>query len=302
MSKSDAVDCILASLHEATFDEACWPATAALIDDACRIKGNMLVYGAGGFHDKAVIFLARFCYHGQRNEEVERRYLEDYYHHDERVPRFRALPDSRLVHGSDLFTEEEKKTSPVFNEFMPLADTRNSLTVRLDGPDASRIIWTFANPIEADGWSFDRTDTIERLLPHLRQYVRVRQAVAKADGLGSSLLALLDNTRVGVIQLEWRGRIVAVNDRARELLVGADGLFDEEGCLCARLSAEHATLQGLLAQALPGLGGLGVSGSMAVTRSPGLSRLVLHVSPVGDRNGDVPSSGVAVLVLVVDPE
>ena len=99
MNQRDAFNGVLASLHEAVFDDACWPAASALIDEACRIKGNMQVHGAGSSHDDVVIYRARLCYRGQRNEEFERRYFEEYHARDERVPRIRALPDSRLVHG-----------------------------------------------------------------------------------------------------------------------------------------------------------------------------------------------------------
>ena len=200
MSQRDAFDGVLASLHEAVFDDARWPAASALIDEACRIKGNLLVYGAGRTQDDVAIFLARFCFRGQRNEEFERKYFEEYYALDERVPRLRELPHGRLVHVSDLYTDEEKKTSTAYNEVLPLSDTRNCLSVRLDGPNGSRIVWSFADPAEGDGWSFDQIDMIERLLPHLRQYVRVRQVLGDAEGLKASLATLLDNTAIGVIQ------------------------------------------------------------------------------------------------------
>ena len=301
MSQRDAFDGVLASLHEAVFDDARWPAASALIEEACRIKGNMLVYGAGSSHDNVVIYLARFCFRGQRNEELERKYFEEYYARDERVPRLRALPDSRLVHVSDLYTDEEKKSSAVYNEALPLSHCQNCLTVRLDGPNGSRIVWCFADPAEGDGWSFDQIAMIQRLLPHLRQYVRIRQALADAGGVNASLATLLDNTAGGVIQLDRHGQIVAVNDRARDILKGNDGLSDQDGFLCAHASADNDNLQRLLARALPPSGGQGASGSMVVQGPPLGSRLVLHVSPVGQRDGDVPPWHVAALVLVVDP-
>ena len=236
---------------------------------------------------------------GARRERRE--YFEDYYERDERVPRFRALPDSRLVHVSDLFTDEEKKTSSVYNEALPLAEMQSCVSVRLDGPNGSRIVWTLGDPTAGDGWSFEQTEMIERVLPHLRQYVRVRQVLADADGLRCSLATLLDNTATGVIQLDRRGRIVAVQDRAREMVKAAGGLFDQGGFLRARASSDDDHLQGLVARALPPFSGRGASGSMVVRRPLGLSRLVVHVIPVGFRDADVLPSQVAALVLVVDP-
>ena len=300
MSRRGAFDRVLAAVHGAAFDDARWPEVSALVDDACGIKGNMVVHGGGGAERVVPIYLAGFYYRGERNEELERRYLQELYPIDERVPRLRALPDSRLVHVSELYTDEEKKTSETYNA-LPLADARNSLTVRMDGSKGSRIVWAFADPVGRDGWSFERTGMVERLLPHLRQYVRVRQALADMGGLKASLATLLDYGSTGVIQLNRRGRIVVANDRARDFLSRQDGLIDEGGLLHTPAPEDNDRLQRLLARALPPAGGPGAAGSMVVTHRRGLSRPVLHVTPVGPRDGDVPPSEVAALVLVVDP-
>ena len=55
-------------------------------------------------------------YRGVRNEAVEEDYFRHYHHRDERVPRLWQLPDSRLVPVADLYTEQEKKTSPAYGE------------------------------------------------------------------------------------------------------------------------------------------------------------------------------------------
>ena len=265
------------------------------------MKGNAVVYGSGTSHDDSVIHLARLYHRGERNEEIERRYFDDYYRQDERIPRVRVLPDSQLTHVSDLYTEEERQTSAAYNEFLPLSVTQNCLSVRMDGPNGSRILWSFGDPVEADSWSSGQVEMIERLLPHLQHYIRVRQALADADGLNASLETLFDYSAIGVIQLNRRGRIVALSDRAREILKERGGLFDQDGFLSARAPADNDRLQELLARALPSSAGQGAGGSMAVNAQGGWSRPVLHVVPVGGRDGAVAPWGVAALVLVVDP-
>ena len=301
MSRQDLYERIVTSLHAVVFDDARWPATSGLIDEFCATKGNHLVFGDGTPPDDIDILFAQFCYRGQRNTDVEREYFGVYHAVDERLPRIRTLPDGQLASVPSLLGEEERKTSVVYNELMPRTDTLDSLTVRLDGPDGMRIVWTLADPVAGDGWSSAEAGRIERLVPHIRHFVGVRQALVNATALGSSAVELLDNVRLGVIQLDRRGRILAANDRARALMRKGDGLLFGNGTLCAALPEEDKKLQRLLAQALPFRGGPGVGGSMMVSRAGSMPRLVLHVNPVSEDGMELRKSRVGALVLLVDP-
>jgi len=193
------------------------------------------------------------------------------------------------------------RTSALYNELMPRTDTRDSLNVRLDGPDGSRIVWTIADPVGGDGWSSAQVETIEKFLPHLRQFVRVRAALIDARALGSSMVDLLDNVRTGVVHLDRRGRIAAANDTARAQLREGDGLSDRDGVLHATLPEEDAVLRRLVSQALPVLGGPGAGGSMRLSRADSLPPLVLHVSPVHEASGEPGRGRIGALILAVDP-
>ena len=262
MSEQDAFDRILMALHQATFEDAHWSAASALIDEACGIKGNYLIHSAGNSEDDIRIFLTRFLFRGQRKEEWERRYFDVYYPVDERVPRVRTLPDSQLVHVTDLYTDEEKTTSLFYNEALPLGHVQNSLNVRLDGPNDSRIVWVLADPVDGDEWTFARTEMVRRLLPHFRLYMIVRQALVEAGALGSSLTRLLQKCGSGIIYLNRHGRVAAATDRARNLLLKGDCLFDQDGFLHARSPHDNAGLQQLLARALPSFGERGAQTMM----------------------------------------
>ena len=92
MSGQEVFERILGSLHEAALNDALWPATSSLIDEACGSRGNCLTFGDGVSRDDIEIFFARFCYRGQRREDLERLYFEAYHAVDERIPRLRQLP------------------------------------------------------------------------------------------------------------------------------------------------------------------------------------------------------------------
>ena len=301
MSGHDAFERILASLYDAMLDDVHWPATSALIEEACGITGNTLLVGEGPKDDLRVLFVGLY-YRGQRREDLEREYLEVYHPIDERIPRFRQLPDSRLAHIADLYTAEELKTSPTYNEILLRAKYQNGLNVRLDGPDSSHMTWGLGDPVASEGWGSSEIAMIERLLPHIRQFIRVRQALVRAEAHETSVTGLLDNPRTGVLHLDRRGRVLAANDRARRILRHGDGLSDREGVLCAREAADRLRFERLVASALPASGAVALSGSMLIRRSSGSPPFVVHVKPVAVPQPDYGARPVAALILIIEPK
>ena len=186
MSDQDAFESILASLYDAMLDDTYWPATSALIDEACGSTGNALLVGEGPKDDLRVLFVGLY-YRGQRREDLEREYLEIYHPIDERVPRFRQLPDSRLVHVTDLYTAEKLKTSPTYNEIMLRGKHQDSLNVRMDGPDGSHMTWDLGDPVASDGWAAPQVAMVRALLPHIRQFVRASTARPTSSRCGRSI-------------------------------------------------------------------------------------------------------------------
>ena len=123
----------------------------------------------------------------------------------------------------------------------------------------------------------------------------------RTEARDTTVTALLDNPRIGVLQLDRRGRILAVNDRARLILRHGDGLSDKDGVLRARLPNDQLRLERLLGAALPTSGAAPVSGSMRLRRSSVLPPFVAYVKPVGVPQPDYGARHVAALVLIVEP-
>ena len=300
MGEHDAFGGILASLHDAMLDDGRWPAASSLIDEACGLTGNDLIVREGPLDAGRVLFVGAYC-RGQRREDQERDYLENYCSIDERVPRFRQLPDSRLVHVRDLLTADQLKTSATYNDMLRRTGGQDSLNARLDGPDGSSITWGLRDPVDSDGWASSRVTTVAALLPHIRQFVRVRHALVRAEARHTTVTALLDNPRIGILHLDRRGRVLAANDRARSILRHGDGLTDRGGMLGARAPADQVRLERLLGGALPDSATPAVSGSILLRRSPVLPPFVVHVKPVRVPQPDYGARHVAALVLVVEP-
>ena len=300
MRNEETFQRVLASLHEASFDPARWSGFSALADEVLGVHGSSMFFGDGGIDEDVRIGFSWVYARGERRRDLERLYLGTYYHLDERVPRLRRAPDGRLFHNLDLFTERELKTSAAYHAFRTIGDCGNAVAVRLDGPGGSRIVWNVHDPVDQDGWSSARLDAVRRLLPHIRQTVRVQVAVGRAGVLGGTLDNLLATAGLGVIQLDGRGRIAAANDPARSLLRTGDILFDKGGCLFARAPRDDAELQKLLGRALPPYGTQGSGGSIVARRASDRLPLVLHMIPVGGTETEAGAWPVAALVLIPD--
>ena len=193
----------------------------------------------------------------------------------------RQLPDSHLVLIKDLYMAEELKTSRTYNEAFRRSQHQHVLNVRLDGLGGSGITWSLANPVASEGWGSSQIAMVRRLMPHVRQFIRVRQALVRAQAGDTTVTALLETPRIGVLHLDRRGRILAVNDRARRLLRRRAGVSDAAGVLQAGAPDDQGRLARLVAEALPTSSAVPVSGSMLLGRAAGVPPLVVHVTPVG---------------------
>ncbi|MDE2690937.1 MAG: hypothetical protein OXI49_10525 [Acidobacteriota bacterium] len=162
----------IGELQEAALDEERWPVASALIDQAARIEGSHLsVLPRRGLPSE--FLFSRILIHGEPRDDVERTYVQDYASRDERSSRLRALPYGRLVHNTELFTERELKTSPLYCGFLPRVGSNNQAVVRLEGVHDTDIHWCLSAPM-GRVWSSEQIAVVERLLRHVRHFVRVR--------------------------------------------------------------------------------------------------------------------------------
>ena len=133
----------------------------------------------------------------------------------------------------------------------------------------------------------------------------MREALVEARALRTTIDGLLETAGMAVIRLDRSGGVAEANDRARAILRRCDGLRDEDGRLQAALPEEDDALQGLVARAVPYGCGARAGGSMTVSRERAVSRLLLHVSPVGadvtDGTDGTRSGRTGALVLAIDP-
>ena len=170
----------MASLREAQLDDTRWPAASALVDDACGMMGNHLAIIRGDNRNSAEFLFGKLYKRGEPDEELEQLYIRDYFAIDERIPRFFRMPDGQLSHVSAMFTDQELVASPTYNDFVVPTGAGNSLNVRMAGPGGLHIVMSLVRSGDPSCWTSESVGTVRRLLPHIRHFVRVRQALADA--------------------------------------------------------------------------------------------------------------------------
>ena len=302
MSELDDFNAVLASLHDACLDDTLWPeASACGSIRRSAPAATPSCWRPARRPPTPIVLMARFCRGGHDMTASRNEYFEDYFETDEAPPRLTRLADSLVVPMPDIYTDEERLTSRTYNEYMRRGGCRNGLNVRLDGPGDASIYWVVDDPQKGDGWGPRQLELVDALLPHLRQFVRVRYALGGAESLRLQLGDLMDNTAFGAIYLGASGRIIETNDTARRALLEGNGLHDEGGHLRARVTAEDGRLQRILAAAIPRLGQAPVGDSMTVTRWPSRLRHLVHVLPVNGRQENFGIGRVAAMVLVTTP-
>ena len=295
----DAYDRIIASLHDTTLGTSHWRETSTLIDQACEMAGTHLVILDDAGRNPEWVYDLWYC-HGEHAAEWADDYMRRYFPHDERIARLMRLPDSRIVPMADLYSESEVKTSPTYNDALTRYGSRGGVNMRMDLPDGTGIYWATCDSLRGKGWTTAQIDMIARLLPHVRHFVRVRQALAASDARSASITELLANDLIGVLYLDRRGRIIEANSHVRLLLRMGDGLWDQDGLLRARSATDDAALQKLLAGVFPRSHDAAVGGSLTIGRGPS-PRLVLHVTPMAAPPLHFGAPVPAALVLIVNP-
>lgn len=283
----------VAALQDAALDDAAWPRALALIADAGGLRSSHLaVVDAGEKGPKYVFGMWRGP--GGALDALEREYAESYFAGDERVPRLLMMPAGSLVHVADLYTAREQSASPTYNEFLPRWDLENAISARLDALDGLHLLWTVA-PARAQGeWRAAQRGALARVLPHIRNAVRMRQALAKADARAAAVTPLLDASPARVLLVDRHGKIAHVNAAARRLLAEGRPLCERGGMLHAKPAAAADCLRQLLAQALPQWGQEPRPGGLDLHEAG--VRISLRVEPVVLSRMDFGARRVAAVV------
>jgi len=148
-------------------------------------------------------------------------------------------------------------------------------------------------------YSEEQFEAIELLLPHVTRAVeiwsRLRMETAKAGTFGG----VLDSVRCGVVLVEHDGRIVWMNQAAREMTSAHDGITIEGSMLKLDSSAADGELRRLIRSVRDGAE-LTRPVKVSVPRLSGFSPYSITAAPLHREADGLPIEAVAMIV-IADP-
>jgi DNA-binding CsgD family transcriptional regulator/PAS domain-containing protein len=227
-----------------------------------------------------------------------------YINHDLRRRKIWTLPPGGVFVGSALVPDEELLRSEFYNDFLRpqgFFHILGAVPVKTDDAFAVlRVIRQRSSP----AFGREELEFVRRLVPHLARAVGLSRQLALAAARRDELVEALDWFPTAVMLLDRRGRIVAANRSAEDLLAAGDGLRSDRDGLRAAAPGDTLALRRMLATAAEptAQGSAHGDGTLSIARPSPRRPLNLLVAPL--RTPIVPDARARarVAVFVTDPD
>jgi len=137
---------------------------------------------------------------------------------------------------------------------------------------------------------------------HLRPAAALHHKLSAARPNGRLLEAAVDQLSFGILVVDWRGKVLAANRTAQDMLQTGDALIERNGVLKARSRDNNERLTHALAVVV-GSKRLGASDCVRLSRQSGKPAYIATVAPLTEAV-DLASMGGdrAALIMITEPE
>ena len=216
----------------------------------------------------------------------------------------RASPEA-IVTSEELISPDQLDKTEFFNDYLLPQDTVH----QFGGPIAIRdarwcSVLTCLRPRKKGPFDPEAVELLRLLFPHLQRAVQFHCKMAELEGRQRACLDALDLLPTGVILIDQRGRISAVNRSAKQILDQNDGLTTDREGLVASTPTQNRDLRASVAAASRAAQGTGLTagGSLSIMRPSGKRPFTLITMPASVHAFPSDGRGPVVIVFVSDPE
>src|SRR3954470_19388974 len=214
-------------------------------------------------------------------------------------------PVGEWIASHRYFDQEFVRRSEYFNDFLLKIGGLYSVKGRVfetPSRDSYAIAWVLRSPTAGPLDPDEIARLAQALNGHLRRAAALHHKLSAARPNGRLLEAAIDHLSVGVLIVNWRGRVLAANRTAQSMLLTGDALTERNGVLKARHQDDHDRLTHSIAAATRSKR-LWTSDCIRLSRQSGKPAYLATVTPLTEAV-DLASMGGdrAALILIHEPD
>jgi DNA-binding CsgD family transcriptional regulator len=294
MEEQTRIDQIVENLYAGALDGAAWGHAMAGMTDLLHCSG-VILFAA----DPSTQTVTRDeVYPGV--QEIMQLYREHWAAEDIRIANGLAAPVGEPRHERQMVEKHEWQRTAILNEFLLPLDIPFILATWLHKSPHKVVAMTFEGSLRRGPFDENDSRQFKRLIPHVRRALEIRDRLEAHEVRAATLSLVVEQSQMGVIVLDPKGRIVEATGLAESLLTAGNGMHRaSDRTLCLREPA-GSQLRKWVLTALPPKDNS--SGYLTVPRNGGLQNLCLVVA----RMPPVPTLWTGTdprwLIFVFDPE
>jgi len=298
MSADDRVQGLVNRIYDAAADASLWP--HFLRNFADTVKGTttaLLFYQGSSIRAAKIDVSIRFDpVHAAAYEQHFCRvnpWLKEW------KKRFNCAGPKTIALSDASVPLDLLKHTEFYNDYLLAQDTIHQLGCVVTKTEDTFCAFTCLRTRKAGCFEKSELGLLRALFPHLERGVRFHHKMAELEGQYRSSLDALDRLAAGVVLLDRRGHVRAVNHAAGEIFALNDGLKIDRHELVAATPSQNRRLHAAIVGITDGPGS---GGGISVDRPSGKRSFALSIlrSPARAFPGE--AGEPAVLVFVTDPE
>jgi PAS domain-containing protein len=219
---------------------------------------------------------------------------------DIRITAGLAFPVGEPIHERQLVDKRVWQRSPLLNEFLLPSDSPFMLGTWLHRSAHKMVALTFEGSIRRGPFDENDSRQLKRLIPHVRRALEIRDRLEAHEVRAATLSLVVEQSRMGVIVLDQKGRIVEATGLAESLLTAGNGIRRaSDRTLWIKEPAGSQLREWVLTGLAPKDNS---SGYLTVPRNGGLQTFCVVVTPMPPVPTLWTGADPRLLVFVFDPE
>jgi DNA-binding CsgD family transcriptional regulator/PAS domain-containing protein len=217
---------------------------------------------------------------------------------------FINLPPGEVVTLHEFMGSEALLASDFYRLVMEPSDLYDVLGADFQIPREVEVRFRICRGRAARSFNDEDRAIFRALLPHLQRAVHMHVRINKIESERAVYSGAIDQMRVGAIILDESGRVLSVNERARELLDQKDGvaLRDEQLVLSTRERTRELQERVNRVIAQQKSGGPAVVEAMRIPRSSAGGELGLVIRPVPENQWAEAEAVPSAVIFLSDPQ